>query len=187
MGGLGFGEAGCRYFDFAVLTYLTDVAGNVSDGVHVGSSTGRGWRWCSALGASETSTAGSRSTLGCPRASMRWFLAAGPGPTGQGQVKLAHDEELYLLDEGDPLEITIRGHAHTRRRGPGDDVPQRTRGRAVGGWPRPARQGLLTGPPVTSRRPVSIERRRPPSFVHSGVTAATSSSTRGRSDGSLER
>ena len=51
---IGNENAACGYFDFAVLMDLADVAGNVSDGVHI-ASTGR-----SADGASSSASGRAR-------------------------------------------------------------------------------------------------------------------------------
>jgi alpha,alpha-trehalose phosphorylase len=99
------------YFDYALLMDLANVAGNVSNGVHVASAAGV---WSSLV----FGFGGVRDFDG--RLSFRpnlphvWnLLAFSLRFCGrQIRVRLTHDEEHYLIDEGTPLEVTIRGEPH---------------------------------------------------------------------------
>jgi alpha,alpha-trehalose phosphorylase len=99
------------YFDYALLMDLANVAGNVSNGVHVASAAGV---WSSLV----FGFGGVRDFDG--RLSFRpnlphvWnMLAFSLRFCGrQIRVRLTHDEERYLIDEGTPLEVTIRGEPH---------------------------------------------------------------------------
>jgi len=100
-----------EYFQYALLMDLGNVAGNASDGVHIASAAGV---WSSLV----FGFGGVRDFDGhlsfTPRLPRAWNeLAFSLRFRGrQIRIKLAHDEENYLIDEGTPLEITIRGELH---------------------------------------------------------------------------
>ena len=108
---IGDEEAACRYFDFALLMDLGDVAGNVSDGVHVASAAGAWMAMVFGFG-------GVRDFDGeltfDARLPARWrSLAFSLRFRGrQIRVRLTHEGEQYRLDEGEPLEIVVRGRRH---------------------------------------------------------------------------
>jgi alpha,alpha-trehalose phosphorylase len=105
---IGDEEAACRYFDFALLMDLADVAGNVSDGVHVASAAGAWMATVFGFG-------GVRDFDGSltfdPRLPARWSsLAFSLRFQGrQLRVRLTHEDECYLLEDGKPLEVLVRG------------------------------------------------------------------------------
>jgi alpha,alpha-trehalose phosphorylase len=108
---IGHGLAADRYFDFALLVDLADAAGNVSDGVHVASSAGAWMALVFGFG-------GVTEFDGClsidPRLPKRWnrlrFSLRFQGR--QLRVDLGTAVERFLLDDGDPLDVTIRGTPH---------------------------------------------------------------------------
>ena len=108
---IGDDEAACRYFDFALLVDLCDVAGNVSDGAHVASAAGAWMAMVFGFG-------GVRDYDGVlsvdPRLPGRWnSLAFSLRFHGrQLRIHLTHDGETYRLDDGDPLEIVVHGGRH---------------------------------------------------------------------------
>ena len=100
-----------EYFDYALLMDLANVAGNASDGVHIASAAGV---WSSLV----FGFGGVRDFDG--RLSFTPCLPRNWGELAfslrfcdrQIRVKLTHEEERYLVDEGEPLEVTIRGEPH---------------------------------------------------------------------------
>ena len=97
-----------EYFQYAVLMDLGNVAGNASDGVHIASAAGV---WSSLV----FGFGGVRDFDGqlsfSPRLPHAWNeLAFSLRFSGrQLRVKLTHDEERYLVEEGEPLNVLIRG------------------------------------------------------------------------------
>jgi alpha,alpha-trehalose phosphorylase len=108
---IGDQEAACRYLDFAVLMDLADVAGNMSDGVHIASAAGA---WMALVfGCGGVRDFDGQLTID-PRLPER-FRSLGFSlrfHDHQLRVHLSHDDERYTLDEGDPLEVVIRGTRH---------------------------------------------------------------------------
>ena len=100
-----------EYFQYALLMDLGNVAGNASNGVHIASAAGV---WSSLV----FGFGGVRDFDGhlsfTPRLPRAWNeLAFSLRFRGcQIRIRLTHDEENYLIDEGTPLEITIRGEPH---------------------------------------------------------------------------
>ena len=99
------------YFNFALFMDLANVAGNVSDGVHIASAAGV---WSSLV----FGFGGVRDFDGqlsfAPNLPDIWDALAFSlrFRDRQIRVQLTHDEERYLVDEGAPLEVTIRGKPH---------------------------------------------------------------------------
>jgi alpha,alpha-trehalose phosphorylase len=90
---------------------LGNVAGNASDGVHIASAAGV---WSSLVfGFGGVRDYDGRLSF-TPRLPHAWNkLAFSLRFAGrQIRVRLTHDEESYLIDEGDPLEVVIRGEPH---------------------------------------------------------------------------
>ena len=135
---IGDEDAACRYFDFALLMDLADVAGNVSDGVHIASAAGA---WMALVfGFGGVRDFDGHLTID-PRLPQR-FRSLGFSLRFQDRqlrVHLRHDREEYTLTEGDPLEITIRGHRHRLT----VDTPIRV---------EPARGDDVGSSPVSARR-----------------------------------
>ena len=100
-----------EYFQHALLMDLGNVAGNASDGVHIASAAGV---WSSLVfGFGGVRDFGGHLSF-APRLPHAWNQLAFSLRFGgrQIRVRLTHDEENYLIDEGTPLEITIRGEPH---------------------------------------------------------------------------
>ncbi len=90
---------------------LADVAGNFSDGVHVASSAGA---WMALVfGFGGVRDHGGRLSID-PRLPARWEALEFSlrFQDRQVRVRLTHDAERYLLDEGEPIEVTLRGDSH---------------------------------------------------------------------------
>ena len=100
-----------EYFQYALLMDLGNVAGNASDGVHIASAAGV---WSSLV----FGFGGVRDFEGRlsfdPRLPRVWNeLAFSLQFRGrQLRIKLSHDEERYLVDEGDPLNVLVRSESH---------------------------------------------------------------------------
>ena len=108
---IGEEGAACRYFDFALLMDLADVAGNTSDGVHIASAAGAWMALVFGFG-------GVRDFDGVltidPRLPARFRSLAFSlrFQDRQVRVELGREAERYLLDEGEPLPVVIRGCRH---------------------------------------------------------------------------
>jgi alpha,alpha-trehalose phosphorylase len=108
---IGNERAACAYLDHAVLMDLADVAGNVSDGVHIASSAGAWMALVFGLGG--VRDYGGRLSID-PRLPERFrtLTFSLRFHDRQLRVRLTHEDESYILDEGEPLEITVRGRQH---------------------------------------------------------------------------
>ena len=117
-----------EYFRFALLMDLADAQGNTSDGVHIASAAGV---WQSLV----FGFGGVRDYDGelsiAPRLPSVWTHLEFSLRVRQRQlrIRLTHDEERYVLDEGDPLQVRIRDRTHVLERdhpfvlSPGDIAP----------------------------------------------------------------
>ena len=100
-----------EYFQYALLMDLGNVAGNASDGVHIASAASV---WSSLV----FGFGGVRDFDGqlsfSPRLPRAWNELAFSLRFGgrQIRVKLTHDEERYLVDNGPPLNVLVRGEPH---------------------------------------------------------------------------
>jgi len=95
------------------------VAGNVSDGIHVASAAGA---WMALVfGFGGVRDFDGRLTIDphLPRRFERLSFSL-RFRDRQIRVRLAHDQESYLLDEGEPVDVIIRGE--TCRLTPGDPL-----------------------------------------------------------------
>ena len=109
---VGLETEALQYFQYALLMDLGDVAGNTSDGVHVASAAGVWSALVNGFG-------GVRDFDGqlsfAPRLPQAWrsldFSLRFHDRTLR--IHLSHEEEHYLVEEGDPLEVTIRGLPRT--------------------------------------------------------------------------
>jgi alpha,alpha-trehalose phosphorylase len=131
-----------KYFQHALLMDLADVAGNACDGVHVASAAGV---WLALVygfgGVRDFDGALSFApALPQPWESLAFSLRF---RNRQIRVLLTNDEERYELEEGEPLQVTIRGAPHLLSR----DAPVVLRG---------------------ARRPTSDEETR--ALVHADAT-----------------
>ena len=100
-----------EYFQYALLMDLGNVAGNVSDGIHIASAAGV---WSSLVfGFGGVRDFDGRLSF-APRLPRAWNqLAFSLRFCGrQLRIKLTHDEEHYLVEEGEPLNVLIRGESH---------------------------------------------------------------------------
>ena len=108
---VGDADRAWEYFVYALLMDLGDVAGNVSDGIHIASAGGV---WMTLV----FGFAGVRDHGG--ELSFDPHLPAGWDGLSfslrfrdrQLRVELGPDVERYLLERGDPLEIVVRGTRH---------------------------------------------------------------------------
>jgi alpha,alpha-trehalose phosphorylase len=105
---IGAEDAACGYLDFALLMDLADIAGNVSDGVHVASAAG-GWM-ALVFGFGGVRDFDGELTID-PRLPARFRSLAFSlrFRDRQLRIRLDHDHEHYLLETGAPLDVTIRG------------------------------------------------------------------------------
>jgi alpha,alpha-trehalose phosphorylase len=100
-----------EYFNYALLMDLANIAGNASNGVHIASAAGV---WSSLV----FGFGGVRDYEGrlsfSPNLPHVWDRLAFSLRFRDRQIRvhLTHDEERYLVDEGAPLEVTIRGEPH---------------------------------------------------------------------------
>jgi alpha,alpha-trehalose phosphorylase len=108
---IGAEDAACGYLDFALLMDLADVGGNASDGVHIAAAAG-GWM-ALVFGFGGVRDFDGHLTFD-PRLPARFRSLAFSlrFRDRQLRIRLAHDDEHYLLDDGAPLDVTIRGRPH---------------------------------------------------------------------------
>ena len=108
---LGKEHQALEYFQYALLMDLGNAAGNASDGVHIASAAGV---WSSLV----FGFGGVRDFDGqlsfSPRLPRAWNELAFSLRFGERQirVKLTHDEERYLVDNGTPLNVLVRGEPY---------------------------------------------------------------------------
>jgi alpha,alpha-trehalose phosphorylase len=123
---IGEEQSACTYLDLALLMDLADVAGNVSDGVHIASAAG-GWM-ALVFGFGGVRDFDGQLTID-PRLPQRFrsLTYSLRFRDRQLRVRVTHDGETYSLDEGEPLEIIIRGRRHVVAAG----APVRTRSPAA--------------------------------------------------------
>lgn len=112
-----------EYFRFALMMDFGDIAGSTSDGVHVAAAGGV-WQ-ALVFGFGGVRDAGGELPIspGLPGA---W---ESPGFSlrfrdRQLRIELGRDEDRYLVEEGDPLELTIRGERRRLEEGSAVVVPR---------------------------------------------------------------
>jgi alpha,alpha-trehalose phosphorylase len=107
---IGEEEAAIRYFDLGRLMDLAETPGDGPDGVHVASSAGC-WK-ALVFGFGGVRDFGGRLAVDprLPRAwrSLRFSLRV---RGRQVRIDLRHDGERYLVEEGPPLDVSIRGRS----------------------------------------------------------------------------
>ncbi|HEX6421663.1 MAG TPA: glycosyl hydrolase family 65 protein [Acidimicrobiales bacterium] len=113
---LGDERRALRYFDYALLMDLADVAGTVSDGVHVASAAGAWMALAFGFGGVRNLEGHVRIDPRLPRQIERLAFSLRVQDR-QLRIDLDHRAERYVLDEGDPLEVTIRGTCRRLERG----------------------------------------------------------------------
>ncbi|MCW2622807.1 MAG: glycoside hydrolase family 65 protein [Frankiales bacterium] len=112
------------YFRYGLLMDLADVEGSVSDGVHVASTAGVWMALVFGFG-------GLRDFDGDvsfdPRLPSTWRSLGFSLRVGDRQVRvhLTHDQERYEVEDGDPLDVTVRGDHHVLAPGAPLVVPAR--------------------------------------------------------------
>ena len=100
-----------QYFNYALLMDLADIAGNTSNGVHVASAAGVWSSLVFGFGGVRDFDGDLSFEPTLPRVwkslsfSLRFCQR-------QIRVQLTHEEERYLIEEGGPLVITVRGEQH---------------------------------------------------------------------------
>jgi alpha,alpha-trehalose phosphorylase len=108
---VGEHDAALDYFRFALLMDLADAAGNTSDGVHIASAAGV---WQSLV----FGFGGVREYDGelsiTPHVPARWDSLSFSLRFRRRllRIRLTHEEEIYTVEEGDPLALTVRGERH---------------------------------------------------------------------------
>jgi alpha,alpha-trehalose phosphorylase len=104
-----------EYFRHALLVDLGDATGNASDGVHIASAAGVWLALVYGFGGVRDFD-GRLSFEPALPAAWRAMTFSLRFCDRQVRVALSHERERYALDEGDPLEVTIRGTPHVLRR-----------------------------------------------------------------------
>ncbi|OLB82325.1 MAG: family 65 glycosyl hydrolase [Actinobacteria bacterium 13_2_20CM_2_71_6] len=117
-----------QYFNYALLMDLADIAGNTSNGVHIASAAGMWSSLVFGFGGVRDFDGDLSFEPTLPRVwtslsfSLRFCKR-------QIRVQLTHEEERYLIEEGEPLEITIRGERYLLSPGTPTTVPRGPRPR----------------------------------------------------------
>jgi alpha,alpha-trehalose phosphorylase len=108
---VGHERKALAYFQYALLMDLADVGGNVSDGVHIASAGGV---WMSLVYGFAGMRDFDAELSFDPRLPTSWrSLAFGLRYRGrQLRVELTHTSARFGLEEGEPLEIVVRGERH---------------------------------------------------------------------------
>ena len=108
---VGNEEHALAYFRFALLMDLADAAGNASDGVHIASAAGVWQALVFGFGGVRDYDGALSIT---PRLPAQWRSLAFSLRFGDRQlrIELTHEQERYLVDDGEPLAVTIRGVHH---------------------------------------------------------------------------
>ena len=108
---VGEPETALDYFRYAVLMDLADVAGNASDGVHVASTAGVWQALVFGFGGVREYDGALSITPHLPATwdSLAFSLRF---RSRRLRIRLTHDEETYIVDEGDSLELTVQGERH---------------------------------------------------------------------------
>jgi alpha,alpha-trehalose phosphorylase len=90
---------------------LADVAGNASDGVHVASTAGVWQALVFGFGGVREYDGALSITPHLPASwdSLGFSLRF---RNRRLRIRLTHEEETYLMEEGDPLEVTVQGERH---------------------------------------------------------------------------
>jgi alpha,alpha-trehalose phosphorylase len=104
---IGDQQRALEYFRYALLMDLADVAGNVSDGVHIAAAAGS---WMAIVnGFGGVRDYNGRLSLD-PHLPRMWHSLEFSLRFRQRQlrIRLSHDEERYVLEEGQPLDVRVR-------------------------------------------------------------------------------
>jgi alpha,alpha-trehalose phosphorylase len=105
---IGNEAAALEYFRFALLMDLADASGNSSDGVHIASAAGV-WQALT-FGFGGVREYDGRLSIS-PHLPKRWTeLSFSLRFRGRLlRIQLTHDEDTYMIEDGEPLELTLRG------------------------------------------------------------------------------
>jgi alpha,alpha-trehalose phosphorylase len=116
---IGEQKAALEYFRSALLMDLADVSGNMADGVHVASAAGVWQALVFGFGGVREYHGELSITPHLPATwdSLSFSLRF---RDRRLQIRLTHDLETYTIEDGDPLELTIRGER--RMLAPGDPL-----------------------------------------------------------------
>jgi len=108
---IGHQRHALEYFEYALHMDLGDVAGNASDGVHIASAAGVWSALVFGFGGVRDFDGQLSFTPTLPR-SWKQLAFSLRFRGRQIRAQLSHDEEQYLLDDGDPLTVILRGEPH---------------------------------------------------------------------------
>ncbi len=113
---VGDEQKALEYFQYALMMDLGDVAGNVSDGVHV-AATGAAWQ-ALVFGFGGVRDFDGDLTVD-PRLPRTWSRLNFPLRFQDRRLRFQfeHGTECYRLERGDPLGVTIRGEKHVLEAG----------------------------------------------------------------------
>ncbi len=100
-----------EYFNYALLIDLANIAGNASDGVHIASAAGVWSALVFGFGGVRDYDGALSFTPNLPR-HWRGLAFSLRFCDRQIRVELTHEEERYLLEDGKPLQVTIRNERH---------------------------------------------------------------------------
>jgi alpha,alpha-trehalose phosphorylase len=108
---IGSHRRALEYFTYALLMDLANVAGNASDGVHVASAAGVWMALVYGFGGVRDFDGDLSFDPALPASweSLEFSLRF---RNRQLRVRLGHDDERIELEEGDPLQVSIRGTPH---------------------------------------------------------------------------
>jgi alpha,alpha-trehalose phosphorylase len=108
---IGSHRRALEYFTYALLMDLADVAGNVSDGVHVASAAGVWMALVYGFGGVRDFDGDLSFDPALPATweSLEFSLRF---RNRQLRITLTHEDERYALEEGDLLQVNIRGVPH---------------------------------------------------------------------------
>ncbi len=131
-----------QYFNYALLMDLADIAGNTSNGVHIASAAGVWSSLVFGFGGVRDFDGDLSFEPALPRVwrSLSFSLRF---RERQIRVRLSHDEERYLVEDGEPLEITVRGERYVLTAGTPVSVAREPR-------PRVRAMARASGPTVRS-------------------------------------
>jgi alpha,alpha-trehalose phosphorylase len=113
---IGEGRQALEYFNHALLMDLADIAGNTSSGVHIASAAGVWSALVFGFGGVRDFDGQLSFTPNLPRP-WRTLSFSLRFCDRQIRVRLAHDAEQYLVEEGEALTVTIRGRSCLLRPG----------------------------------------------------------------------
>ena len=100
-----------EYFEYALMMDLADLAGNVTDGVHI-ASTGGVWQALVFGFAGVRDSSGRLSIDPHLPGDWRRLVFSLRFQARQLRIHLTHESETFRLDEGEALDLTIRGRPY---------------------------------------------------------------------------